>query len=118
MSQTIQWNLRLTVRDGQLDAARALMAEMVAATKEESGTIGYEWYLSSDEKVCHIIERYADSAAVLVHLGNFGSKFAKNFMQCFEATGFAVYGDPSAEAKAGLDILGAKYMGWLGGFTR
>jgi hypothetical protein len=54
----------------------------------------------------------------MVHLGNFGSKFADRFLACFEPTSLSVYGEPSAEARAALDGLGAAYLGWLGGFNR
>ena len=118
MSRTVSWNLQLSVREGQLDVVRTLMDEMVASTLEESGALGYEWFLSDDGKTCHINERYADSGAALVHAGNFGSKFAERFLACFEPTGLSVYGDPSAEARSALDGLGAVYFGPLGGFNR
>jgi len=118
VANTISWNLQMSVRESQLNDARDLMSEMVAGTKQEPGTEGYEWFLSADGKTCHINERYADSEAVMVHLGNFGSKFADRFLACFEPTSLSVYGDPSAEARAALDGLGAAYLGWLGGFSR
>ncbi len=118
MSRAVSWNLQLVVREGQLEAARALMEEMVASTLEESGALVYEWFVCDDGKTCHINERYADSGAVLVHAGNFGSKFAERFLACFEPTGLSVFGDPSAEARSALDGLGAVYFGPLGGFRR
>ncbi len=51
---------------------------------------------------------------MLIHAGNFGSNYAERFLACFEPTGLSVYGDPSAEAKAALDGLGAAYFGPLG----
>jgi hypothetical protein len=87
-------------------------------TREEPGTQGYEWFLTGDGRTCHINERYADSDAVMAHLGNFGSHFAERFLACFEPTSFSVYGEPSAEARAALDGFGATYLGWLGGFKR
>ena len=66
----------MLVRDGQLDNARELMDEMVTSTLDESGTRGYEWFLSEDGGHCHINERYADSDAVMAHLGNFGEKWS------------------------------------------
>ena len=118
MSTAISWNLQMSVRDGQLDAARELMKEMIAATKAESGSQNYEWFLSEDGKTCHINERYADNAALMEHLGIFGPNFAERFVACFEPTSFSVYGDPSAEARAVLDGFGASYLGWLDGFRR
>ncbi len=118
MPNTISWNLQMSVREGRLNDVRDLMREMVAATQQEQATQGYEWFLSEDGKTCHLNERYADSEAVMVHLGNFGSKFADRFLACFEPTSISVYGDPSAEARAALDGFGAAYLGWLGGFNR
>lgn len=118
MSTKVSWNLQMSVRDGHLDDARPLMTEMVTATKQEAGTESYEWFLSADGKTCHIVERFADSAAALAHLGNFGSTFADRFLACFEPTSISVYGKPSAEARAALDGFGAKYLESLGGFTR
>ena len=117
MSNTVSWNLQLSVREGQLDAARTLMTEMVDATRQEPGALGYEWFLSEDGSSCHINERFADSDAVMAHLGTFGSTFVDRFMACFEPTGLSVYGAPSADARAALDGFGAAYLGTFGGFS-
>ncbi|HKK93204.1 MAG TPA: antibiotic biosynthesis monooxygenase [Longimicrobiales bacterium] len=118
MSDVVSWNLQLSVQDGRLDDVHALIAEMVEATRQESGCLGYEWFLSADGSVCHISERYADSGATMVHLGNFGEKFAERFMSCFTPTGFHVYGNPSDDVRGVLDGLGASYLGPVGGFVR
>jgi len=118
MADTVSWNLRLSVRAGRLEDARTLMEEMVASTRSEAGTLGYEWFLNAPGATCHIHERYADSAAVMAHLGTFGSRFADRFLQCFEPAGLAVYGTPSPEARAALDGFGAQYLATWGGFGR
>ena len=118
MATVVSWNLQLNVRPNQLPAARALMSDMVQATGDEPGTLTYEWFLSEDGTVCHLYERYADSDAALVHLGNFGAKFADQFMGCFEPTAFFVYGEPRDDVKGVLDAFGAQYLGTLGGFSR
>jgi quinol monooxygenase YgiN len=117
MSSVVSWNLRLSVRDGRHDDVRPLMQEMVESTRAEPGTLAYEWFLSPDGSVCHICERYADSAAVVAHIGHFGTAFAERFLGCLEPTSFHVYGEASDEARAMLDGLGAVYLGTLGGFN-
>ena len=115
---SVSWNLRLAVREGRLEEFRALMNEMVESTKGEPGAQGYEWFVSADGGTVHIHERYADSNAVLAHLGTFGAKFAERFLGCVDPTGLAVYGEPSDEARAVLDGFGAQYLGPFGGFNR
>ncbi len=117
MSDTVSWILQTSVREGRLNDARELMPEMVESTRDEPGTLGYEWFLGAGGTVCHIHERYADSDAAVVHLGNFGAKFAERFLQCFEPTALYVYGEPSDEARAALDGLGAEYLDTFGGFS-
>jgi quinol monooxygenase YgiN len=118
MSDTVSWNVHMSVREGKLSDARHLMSEMVESTRGEVGTLGYEWFLGAGGTVCHLHERYTDSDAAMVHLGNFGAKFAERFLECFEPTGLYVYGAPSDEVRAVLDGLGAVYLGTFGGFRR
>ena len=117
MSDTVSWNLQLSVHPGKLEDFRSLMHEMVASTREENGCLSYEWYVSDDGAACHLNERYADSNAALEHLGNFGSKFAERFLACVSPTSFLVYGDPSQEVRGVLDGFGARYLGHFGGFA-
>ncbi len=119
MGDVVQWVLELNIKDGKFDAFDALMQEMVAATQsDEPGAHIYEWFVSDDRKTCHIYERYADSSAVMTHLGNFGEKFAGRFLDILEPTRLTVYGNPSDEARGALAGLNAVFMGQIGGFSR
>ena len=118
MSDNVSWNLRLSIQDGQLDNFLALMAEMVDSTQTESGTLSYEWFLNEDKVNCHINEKYADSDAVMVHLGNFGSKFAARLMEYVEVNSISVYGNPSDQVRGGLAGLNPVYHELIGGFAR
>ena len=119
MSEAVSWVLELAVKDGQLDAFKALAQEMSEATQaDEPGATHYEWYIDGDGKNIHIFERYVDSAATMVHLGNFGAKFAERFMACVDPTRFMVYGDPSAEVRGAVAGLGAAHMTQFVGFAR
>ena len=119
MSEQVTWVLQLAIKEGQYDNLVALMDEMVAATKaDEPGALSYEWSANEDKTMCHIYERYADSAATMVHLGNFGSKFMKRFFSILETTGMAVYGSPNDDVKKALSGLNPVYMHSIGGFTR
>lgn len=119
MSSVVSWNLRLAIRDGQLDTFRSLMEEMVAATQAgEPGALAYEWFVDDAGAVCHLYERYADDAAAMTHLGNFGANFADRFFACVEPTAFHVYGDSGDDVRAALAGFGAVFLGTFGGFAR
>ncbi len=119
MSDAVSWVLELSVKDGQLDAFKALAQEMTAATQaDEPGATHYEWFIDADGKTVHVYERYADSAAIMVHLGAFGAKFAERFLACVDPTRLTVYGDPSAEVRDALAGFGAAYMTQFAGFAR
>ncbi len=119
MSDAVSWVLELAIKDGQLDAFKALAREMSEATQaDEPGTSHYEWFADQDGMTVHIYERYADSAATMVHLGNFGAKFAERFLACVDPARLMVYGDPSAEVRGALAGLGAAHMTQFAGFAR
>lgn len=119
MNGNVAWMLELQVRDGREDDLRALITEMVRATHDdEPGTLDYEWSTSADGKVCHIYERYADSAAVLAHLGTFGERFARRFLAAVKPTRCVVYGSPDAAARRALAAMNPIYMEPAAGFRR
>ncbi len=116
-SRPVSYTLVVTIRDGQLEEFRAVMEEMVAATRQEPGTFVYEWFLTTDSKTCHINEWFRDTAAHAVHGRGF-AKFADRFMPCVEIVSMTVYGDPEKEARSALAGLNPKYLGGFGGFRR
>ncbi len=119
MSDVVQWVVELAIKDGGLANFKAVMNEMVAATKaNEPGALRYEWFISADGRICHISESYADSAAVLTHMKTFGEKFAERLLASADAKRLVVYGTPNSEARAVLAGFGAVHMEPLGGFAR
>ncbi len=118
MADHVSWLLEVAVKPGELDTFKALMAEMVESTRTEPGTLIYEWWISDDRSAIHLYERYADSPALLAHLGTFGEKFAGRFLAAVDPTRFVVYGTPSDEAKEALTAFGPVYLGPFGGFAR
>jgi len=119
MNKQVAWLLELAVKNGELSNVKSFMQERIEATEaSEPDALNYEWSFSADETQCHIYERYADSAAVMTHLGNFQGKFAERFLRLLEPTRLQVYGDPSDEAIQALSGLGAVFMSYAAGFTR
>jgi quinol monooxygenase YgiN len=121
MKGHISWVNELAVKDGKLETFRELMEEMVSGARTQPGTLAYEWYISPDGGTVHVVETYADSAAVVAH--HIGEGFALHnwtarFMDCVDVTRVVVYGDPNAAARVILDRLGATYHSLWGGFSR
>jgi quinol monooxygenase YgiN len=115
----VWWVLELDIQAGRDRDFAALMDDMVRATRaNEAGTLTYEWTASADGRVCHIVERYVDSAAVLTHLATFRDQFAGRFLDILKPVRLVVYGSPSPSVKDALAGLNPTYMRTVGGFTR
>ena len=104
MSQHVHWLLELCINDGKLADFIAVMHEMVAFTRNEAGTLIYEWCFSEDETVCDIYERFQDSEAAVAHLAAF-SRFAERFLDAATPTKLTVMGHPNESALEALSGL-------------
>src|SRR4051812_39859927 len=101
MEDRVSWALEASVKSGRIEDVRALMNEMVASTRAEPGALGYEWFVGDGGSML-LLERYADSAAALAHLGTFGRTFAGRFLDLLDPTRFTVMGAPSGELSNAL----------------
>jgi len=117
MSDQIYWILQVAIHPGKLEDFRSVANDLIAKTKLEPGTLGYQWNLSDDESICHIYERYQNAEALLTHVQSFGA-FAKHFMEACHPTSFHVYGPANDAVVAALDDLQPVYFSELGGFSR
>ena len=87
MTENVYWLLELAINPDRFEDFKNLMAEMVEATqRNEAGALDYEWTISDDRQVCHLYERYQDSAAAMTHLESFGANFAARFMEVLKPT--------------------------------
>ena len=119
MSDNVFWILEANINAGQLDNLKALMTEMVEATKrDEPGALNYEWFIADDGNSLHLYERYADSGAVMVHRGNFGQKFVEQFLAYLTVTKITMYGNPNDQIREGFAVSTPIYMRLSAGFAR
>jgi quinol monooxygenase YgiN len=113
----VHWHITMTVNAGQADAVKPLLDRMVAATQaNEPGALTYD-YMGDGDQV-HISERYADNAAAMTHMGNFGANFAEEFIQAFSVNSVAVYGPAGDDLKEVLAPFSPTYMPQISGFSR
>ena len=119
MPAEVSWILEASFQPGREKDFRSLVDEMVTATHaNEPGTLNYEWSTSADGSVCHIFERYVDSAAVTIHLATFGEKNASRFLEVLKPVRFVVYGSPNQDVKNALAAFKTVYMQPVNGFSR
>ena len=118
MRPNIQWTVQLAVKEGQLENAHALAAEMTDATHEEAGSVQYELFFRHDGRVCHILEEYRDSDAAMAHMQTFLTQFVERFLGCFDPTGIFVYGAPNDELQEVMKAFGPTYLKFNFGFVK
>lgn len=97
----------MKIPKGKLEEFKKLAAESIRLTSErDTGTLKYDFFISSDETECEIREEYKNSEAVLEHMVNLSEVQEKLFSE-FSIDHVNVYGDPSPElleAAKGFDI--------------
>ena len=116
--EEIYWIVTCAVRPNQLAEFKMVVGQLVAAAKEEAGTLAYELAVDADQSTIHIFERYRDSDAVVSHVTQTFGPFAERFLTLVKVSGFVVYGTPSAEAQKVLVGFNPVYMSLFDGFTR
>jgi quinol monooxygenase YgiN len=119
MDNTISYVFEVAIKQGQLEKFKALMKEMVEATRtNEPNTLSYEWFISADGSTCHTCERYVDSAAIMTHMNTVREKFSERYFQAAEPRRLVVYGNPSEEIRTMFGPLNAFFLPPAAGFTR
>ena len=96
----IFWRIEVEILTGKLEEFRATVQDLIASSKQEPGTLVYDWFFYAEEKTCHTYEHYLDSDAVVVHAITFGEKFAERLRKSCRQIRLDVYGVPSGAAKA------------------
>ena len=118
MNENVNFLLELAVNPGRFEDLKALMPELVEANRKEVGMLTQEWAISDDQQVCHIYERFQDSAALMTHMQLFGENFGKRFFEILKPTRFVIYGTPSAEVKEAVAEFNPIYMTPLADFRK
>jgi quinol monooxygenase YgiN len=108
--------LGITIHEGRLNEFEGIVKDMIVGSRSEPGTVGYEWYLSSDRKHCRLLESYASAEALLAHFnGPVVQQLVPKLSQCVTIDRVEVYGEPGPEAGAMLAQFGAARFELWGG---
>jgi quinol monooxygenase YgiN len=107
--QEVRFTVDFTIYAEKLEEFKTIAQAMITATGKEQGTLGYDWFFSSDSTHCRLIETYVDANAVLAHLnGPAVQELVPKLLGTASLGDFEVYGDPGPEASNILAGLGAK----------
>ena len=112
----IQFTARFRIHAGKLDEAKKIAFECMAIVKEKEegkGALQYDWFFSTDQTECVVRETYADSNAVLAHMGNLGEPLGQILaISDFE---LEIYGDMSEELQKAVAALDPKVYSFFQG---
>ncbi len=116
--EEISWIVTCAVPPEQMTDFKKIVGQLVAAAKNEAGTLAYEFSIAVDQSTVHIFERYRDSHAIVSHVTQTFGPFAERFLAVAQVLGFVVYGTPSTEVQEVLAGFNPTYMTPFDGFTR
>ena len=87
---------RLKVRDGKLERFKEQAAEMLRQTREkDTGTLAYDWFLSSDGTECEVREAYVSADDLVDHAFHVHEARDALFAESAFDHHMAFYGEPS-----------------------
>ena len=103
------WSRSLAkIYDGKLEDFKRVAEDLLSAIREnDSETLNYAIFLDEPGRVAVIIAQYASSAGWLAHIANLGPLMPR-FPEVCEVIAIEFYGDPTPEARAAHNGLGAR----------
>jgi len=116
VEKVVRLTVNLSVNQEQLETFKSVAAEMTEGTKLEPGTLGYEWFVSSDGKRFRLVETYTDVSAIEAHfMGPVVQQLVPKLAAVCTVEGFEFYGDPGPKVSAMAAGFGAVlYKYWTG----
>ncbi len=104
--RNIQITAKFKIHSGKSDEFKKIASDCVVAVEKNEkgkGAIQYDWFFNPDETECVVRETYADSEAVMTHMGNVGELLGQLLaMSDFE---LEVYGNMSEELQQAAAAL-------------
>ena len=111
----IQVNAKFAnVSSSNLAEFKKVAAHALEIAKTEPGVLQYDWFFNQDETACVVRERYADSDAVLAHLGVVGELLGK-IIELGGGVEIDVFGSPSAVLVQAAEALRPRVYSYFQG---
>jgi quinol monooxygenase YgiN len=90
-----------------LDEFKQLAGDALKVTAEDPGVLQYDWFFNDDEGTCVVRETYADSEAVLTHLGMVGEALG-TMIELGGGVEVEVFGSPSEALRQATSAMQPK----------
>ena len=101
LQQIVRLTVSFSVDESHLEAFKRIAATMTERSKAEPGTLGYEWFVSSDSRRFRLVETYSDATAVEAHFtGTVVQEWVPKLAAVSTVDGFEFYGDPGPKVAA------------------
>lgn len=105
----IRFVIRFDVLD--VDRFREMADAMVALSRDEPGTVVYDWYLDEDGRAATLYEAYASQEALQTHsTGPVFTDLAPKYVDAMRVASVDVYGEAAGLPRR--DLLGATTTWW------
>jgi quinol monooxygenase YgiN len=98
----VAFYVEFEVNEGNQADLEEFLPAMMAAAKEEPGTLAYHCYRSADSNLWCFYELYSNSDAAMVHMDNFDRTIAPTYMPLIRPTRIIVLGDLSDDLRSRL----------------
>lgn len=116
MFENFGWIVEGKIRDGKREEFKAVMEDLVAATKPEEGTLNYQYYVSDAGDVM-VYERFKDVEAANIHISTW-DKYADRWVAAAEPTRMVHLGELPESLRARHAALAPLWLRPFGGFAR
>lgn len=116
MFENIGWIVEAKIAEGKREEFKAVVEEIVAATRKEGGTLNYQYFVSDDGDVL-VYERFATVEDAHTHITNWDN-FADRWLAAAPATRMVHLGDLPDELRDRHAALAPKMLKPFDGFVR
>lgn len=116
MFENIGWIVEAKLKPGKKTEFEQVMQEIVEATKNEEGTLNYQYYLSDNGDVL-VYERFADIDSAHIHISNW-DRFADRWIAAAEPTRMVHLGELPEDVRIRHKALEPLWLKPFGGFVR
>ena len=112
----IGWIVEAKIKDGRREEFAEIVKDIVAATRNEGGTLTYKYFVSDDGDVL-VLEEFSDAESAHIHVSNW-ENFAERWLDAAPGTRMVHLGDLPDDLRERHAALAPKHLKSFDGFSR